>query len=59
MKLYAITKSGEANAALKAVQILRGSRIIATTDTAKLAANTPGPALQAGDVIKLGQLVGR
>ncbi|MBI5802927.1 MAG: hypothetical protein HZA92_19675, partial [Verrucomicrobia bacterium] len=59
MKLYAATKTGEANAALKAVQILRGSRVIATTDTARLAANAPGPALQAGDVIKLGQLAGR
>ena len=32
---------------------------LAEAITAKLAANTPGPALQAGDVIKLGQLVGR
>lgn len=56
MKLYAATKAGEADAALKAVQILRGSQVIATTDTAKLRANAPGPTLQAGDVIRLRRL---
>lgn len=53
MKLYAATKTGEANAALKAIEILRGSRVIAATDTAKLAANTQGPLLQPGDIITL------
>lgn len=53
MKLYAATKAGEANAALKAIQVLRGDQVIAATNTAKLAANAPGPALQPGDVITL------
>lgn len=53
MKLYAATKTGEANAALKAIQILRGNQVIAATNTAKLAANAPGPLLQPGDVINL------
>ena len=56
MKLYAATKTGEASAALKAIEILRGSRVIAATDTAKLAANAPGPLLQPGDVITLRNL---
>ncbi len=56
MKLYAATKTGEASAALKAIQILRGSQIIAATDTNKLAASTPGPLLQPGDVITLRNL---
>jgi hypothetical protein len=55
MKLYAATKTGEANAALKAIQVLRGNQVIATTNTAKLAAHAPGPALQPGDVITLGR----
>lgn len=53
MKLYAATKTGEANAALKAIQVLRGNQVIAATNTAKLAAHAPGPALQPGDVITL------
>ena len=53
MKLYAATKTGEANAALKAIQILRGSQVISVPDAAKLAANTPGPQLQPGDIITL------
>jgi hypothetical protein len=56
MKLYAATKTGEASAALKAIQLLRGNQVIASTSTAKLAANSPGPLLQPGDVIQLGQL---
>ncbi|MFM8470188.1 MAG: hypothetical protein ACKODH_09495 [Limisphaerales bacterium] len=53
MKLYAATKTGEANAALKAIQVLRGNQIVTATNTAKLAANSPGPLLQPGDVITL------
>jgi len=53
MKLYAATKTGEANAALKAIQVLRGNQVITATNTARLAANAPGPLLQPGDVITL------
>lgn len=56
MKLYAATKTGEASAALKAIQLLRGNEVITATNTARLAAGTPGPALQPGDVITLSQL---
>lgn len=59
MKLYTAAKSGEANAVLKAIQILRGSQVIAATDTAKLTARAPGPALQPGDVIRLVNLAPR
>lgn len=45
LKVYAATETGEANAALKAIQILRGNQVIAATNTAKLAANAPGPLL--------------
>lgn len=54
MKLYTAAKANETKAALQAVQLLRGSQILAQTDTAKLTAHTPGPALQPGDVISLG-----
>ena len=56
MKLYAATKTGEVNAALKAIQVLRGTQVIANTNTVKLAANTPGPVLRPGDVITLSNL---
>lgn len=56
MKLYAATKTGEANTALKAIQVLRGNQVITATNTARLAANTPGPLLQPGDVITLRNL---
>lgn len=56
MKLYAATKTGEANAALKAIQVLRGNQVITATNTTKLAANAPGPLLQPGDVITLTNL---
>lgn len=56
MKLYAATKAGEAGAALQAIQLLRGNEVITATHTARLTAGTPGPVLQPGDVITLGQL---
>lgn len=59
MKLYAATKTGEANAALKAIQVLRGNQVITATDTGKLTARAPGPALQPGDIIRLGNLAAR
>lgn len=59
MKLYAATKSGEANAALKAIQVLRGNQVVAATNTAKLTAHSPGPALQPGDIVRFGNLAAR
>ncbi len=59
MKLYAATKTGEANAALKAIQVLRGNQVITATDTGKLTARAPGPALLPGDIIRLGNLAAR
>lgn len=56
MKLYAAAQTTEANAALQAIQILRGNQVIAATDTARLAVKTPGPLLQPGDVITLTNL---
>ncbi|PAW83578.1 MAG: hypothetical protein B9S33_13575 [Pedosphaera sp. Tous-C6FEB] len=56
MKLYAATKAGEANAARQVIQVLRGSRVVAATDTAKLTARAPGPELKPGDIIRLGNL---
>lgn len=59
MKLYAATKTGEANAALKAIQVLRGNQIVTATNTAKLTTRSPGPVLQPGDIIRFGNLAAR
>lgn len=59
MKLYAATKTGEANAALKAIQVLRGNQVITATNTAKLTFRSPGPVLQPGDIIRFGNLAAR
>ena len=59
MKLYAATKASGANSALQAIQLLRGSQVIANLNPAHLAVKTPGPLLQPGDVITLRQLAGR
>jgi glycine/D-amino acid oxidase-like deaminating enzyme len=59
MKLYAATNASGANSALQAIQLLRGSQVIASTDTASLAVKNPGPLLQPGDFITLRQLAGR
>jgi hypothetical protein len=55
MKLYAATKTSEAQAAVQAIQLLRGNQVITATRAGQLAAHAPGPLLQPGDVIKLGQ----
>ncbi len=56
MKLYAATKTTEADAALKAIEILRGTQVISAPNPDKLATHAPEPLLQPGDVINVSPL---
>ncbi|GDY18701.1 hypothetical protein LBMAG56_00460 [Verrucomicrobiota bacterium] len=56
MKLYAATKTTEADAALKAFEILRGSQVIPAANPDKPTTNAPEPLLQPGDVINVSPL---